>query len=93
MFRSGQPPHGFSGVDMFNSELASFESRIMSPLRRSADEPVEDDYSEDSFPDDDPDGDLAWRAQEMVAAGQLLREARRWAKRATREPECAVPSV
>ena len=68
---------------MFSSELSAMEGRMLSPLRRLADEPVEDNYSEDSFPDDDPDGDLAWRAQEVVAAGQLLREARRWAKRPT----------
>ena len=78
---------------MFAFELSAFESRLQSPLRRLADAPVEDDYSEESFPDEDPDGDLAWRAQELVTAGQLLREARRWAKRPHREPECAVPSA
>jgi hypothetical protein len=51
-------------------------------------EPVEDDYSEESFPEEDRNGDLAWRCQEMLAAGQLLRDARRWAKRPHREPEC-----
>ncbi len=78
---------------MFASDLAALETRMMSPLRRAADEPVEDDYSEESFPDDDPDGDLGWRCQEIIAAGQLLREARRWAKRPHREPACAALSV
>lgn len=78
---------------MFAFELSSMEGRMLSPLRRVADEPVEDDYSEESFPDEDPDGDVAWRAQELVAAGQLLREASRWAKQPHREPECAAPSA
>ncbi len=78
---------------MFEPELSMLEGCIRSPLRRVADEPVEDDYSEDSFPDEDPDGDLEWRAREVIAAGQLLREARRWAKRPYREPECAAQSA
>lgn len=78
---------------MFSFELPAFESRMQSPLRRLADAPVEDDYSEESFPDEDRDGDLTWRAQEMIAASQLLREARRWAKRPHRESECAAPNA
>ena len=78
---------------MFARELATFENRMRSPLRRAADEPEEDDYSEESFPDDDRDGDMAWRCQEILAAGQLTREARRWAKRPYRELECAVQSA
>lgn len=78
---------------MLACELAVLETRMMPPTRRAADEPVEDDYSEESFPDDGRDGDLAWRCQEIIAAGQLLREARRWAKRPHREPECAALSV
>jgi hypothetical protein len=74
-------------------ELDQAAASLQSPVRRAAREPVEDDYSEESFPDEDRDGDLAWRAQEMVAASRTLSEARRWAKRPYREAECAVPSA
>ena len=65
-------------------------NQVAATLHRAAQEQVEDDYSEDSFPDEDRDGDLAWRCQEMIAAGQLLGEVRRWAKRPHRESECAA---
>jgi hypothetical protein len=64
--------------------------QVAASLQRAAQERVEDDYSEDSFPDEDRDGDLAWRCQEMIAAGQLLGEVCRWAKRPHRESECAA---
>ena len=65
-------------------------NQVAATLQRAAQAQVEDDYSEDSFPDEDRDGDLAWRCQEMIAAGQLLGEVRRWAKRPHRESECAA---
>lgn len=78
---------------MFAFELNQADTRAQSSIGRLADLPVEDDYTEESFPDEDHDGDLAWRAQEMLAASQLIRETRKWAKRPYREPGCAVPSA
>ena len=78
---------------MFAFELDQAAGRMTSRIRCAAQEPVEDNYSEESFPDEDPDGDLAWRCQEMVAASQMLRETRRWAKRPYKEPECAALSA
>lgn len=78
---------------MFAFELSQVDIRAQSPVGRVADLPIEDDYSEESFPDEDRDGDLAWRAQEAVAASQMLREVRKWAKRPYREPECAVQNA
>ena len=75
---------------MFAFEIPAFEYQMQSRLRHLAVAPVEDDYSEESFPDQDRDGDLAWRCQEMIAAGQLLGEVRRWAKRPNRESKCAA---
>ena len=71
---------------MFAFELAEVENRMQSPLRRAADTPVEDDYSEESFPDEDETSDLAWRYQQMLAADRLRIEARLWAKRPTGNP-------
>lgn len=78
---------------MFGFELDQAEARAQSPVERTDEGPVEDDYSEESFPDEDPNGDLAWRCQEMIVASQMLREVRRWAKRPHREFECAAPSA
>jgi len=75
---------------MFAYELDQAAGRMASRIRRAAQEPAEDSYLEESFPDEDRDGDLAWRCQEMIAAGQMLRETRRWAKRPYREPGCAA---
>ncbi|MCC6363070.1 MAG: hypothetical protein IT165_06065 [Bryobacterales bacterium] len=74
---------------MFAFELSQADIRAQSPVGRLADLPIEDDYSEESFPDEDRDGDLAWRAQEAVAASEL----RKWAKRPYREPGCVVQNA
>ena len=78
---------------MFAYELELAGRRAQSPAGRVDDLPVEDDYSEDSFPEEDPDGDQAWHCLEMVAANELLGESRRHTRRLYRELECTVPSV
>ena len=78
---------------MFASELEQIACRMSSPIRIVANLPVEDDYTEESFPDEDRDGDQAWRCQEKIAADQMLREARLWAKRPYREVECPAPNA
>lgn len=80
-------------VNVFVVELAQMEDRMLSPFHRAANMPVEDDYSEDSFPDEDRDGDLAWRQQQMLVASQLRLEAGAWAKCPHRDVECSVLSV
>jgi hypothetical protein len=80
-------------VNVFVFELSQIEKRMQSRHRRVANTPVEDDYSEDSFPDEDGDGDLAWRQQQMLVAAQLRMEADTRAKCPHRDVECAVLSV
>lgn len=78
---------------MFVFELSQIENRMKSPHSLAANVPVEDDYSEDSFPDEDQDDNLAWREEQILVAAQLRREAGAWAKCPHRDVKCSVLSV
>lgn len=78
---------------MFAFELEQVAGRLQSANGRSAHEPIEDDYSEDSRPDDDLIRDAMWSSRELLAVDQMRREARRWAKCPHREFECAAQNA
>ena len=79
--------------NVFAFELNQAAGRLQSPNRRAAHEPIEDDYSEESQPDDALIRDALWSSRELLAVDQMRREARRWAKCPHREFECAAPNA
>jgi len=78
---------------MFAFELNQVAGRLQSPNGRATQQPIEDDYSEESRPDDDLIPDALWCSRELLAVDQMRREARRWAKCPHREFECAAPNA